>query len=359
MTVKYKLFIYSTVIPCLFSYIHNANAYDYWETKKQIEDEENNVAVKKIENTYLKMVWGQEITKKEFENLEKKSFKDINGASLDDIENKKFEEREIPTDTSIYTIMNDNIILKNKQMFVSEGLQNVVFRVKYICQSGLEVKEGTSTYMDQECYKQKQQKYTNCGLRGDEGCIRSIAMMGQHYFDDCQKKRETTYETCNKAIGLGYINDTLVAVIPYDNFEWPQSLTDIPVDVILKKLADNYGKPDYIIKRNFSSMPEECQTVSSIMRQNRISMPFSCDENTESYFWINKPWVQTIEISYDNNNKPISITRSLVNWGNYQALVEKQKEEKAKALEDRKKQQEEQQRKIEEEKQQKINNFNI
>lgn len=86
--------------------------------------------------------------------------------------------------------MNDNIILKNKQMFVSEGLQNVVFRVKYICQSGLEVKKGTSTYMDQECYQQKQQKYTNCGLSGDEGCIRSIAMMGQHYFDDCQKKEK-------------------------------------------------------------------------------------------------------------------------------------------------------------------------
>lgn len=75
MTVKYKLFIYSTVIPCLFSCIHNVNAYDYWETRKQIEDEEANVAVKKIENTYLKMVWGQEITKKEFENLEKNHLK--------------------------------------------------------------------------------------------------------------------------------------------------------------------------------------------------------------------------------------------------------------------------------------------
>ena len=162
-----------------------------------------------------------------------------------------------------------------------------------------------------------------------------------------------------KAVGVGYVDGRLLAVIPYDDFEWEQSVKDIPIQAILNKLATNYGKPDKIIKREFSSLREDCKILSDFLRQNNLTMPFSCTENTESYFWIEKPWVQTIEIVFDENNNPQTITRSIINYQRYKSIAEEEKAVQEQLRRDAEKRQEDERKRLEQEKQQKIDNFNI
>ena len=197
MLTKYRMLMTIAVIFTLSIVgFDNVFASDYMENKEKLEQEGNKVLIKKMENIYLKMLWGTEIARDEFNDVEKKPFNDINGTTLDEIENGKLELRELPSQSAIFRIMSNDIILKNRNMFVDDEIKKLNFNEKYICLSGVQTEEGTTTYTDPECRHRKEQAYINCGNRGDEACVRSIAMQGLHYYDECKKQRTVMYEKC-------------------------------------------------------------------------------------------------------------------------------------------------------------------
>lgn len=127
---------------------------------------------------------------------------------------------------------------------------------------------------------------------------------------------------------LGYSDNLPIVVTPLDDYTTVVDVRNIPYDTILAKLAENYGKPDKIIKRKHHI--SNCnQDILYHPKNDKITQKIavSCNEDSEIFFWIEKPWVLKVEVHLENN-QPIAIKKFFINWGNYQKAQEKIRQSK-------------------------------
>lgn len=332
----------------------------------------NEIYRQELEKKSFELLWGEEITKDIFNSAPKKSLYDqkINGWTLKEIEKGKIKIKNFevdgghPRDLPNNQFMNNRSIprmaVQDKAMFVDDEI-DIGLVPLYACQNKEEIKTMEVSDLDTDCIEDQQQKFNDCirEQNNSQGCF----VMYQYHLttgnSPCRRTKNVSYKICKSGVLLGYSDNLPIVVTPLDNYTTVVDVRNIPYDTILAKLAENYGKPDTIIKRKHHISNCNQDTLYH-PKNDKITQKIavSCNEDSEIFFWIEKPWVLKVEVSFENN-QPIAIKKFFINWGNYQKAQEKirQSEQNQRIEENNKQEREKEQQ--EETIRQKINNFNI
>lgn len=332
----------------------------------------NEIYKQELEKKSLELLWGEEITKDIFNKASKKSLYDqkINGWTLKEIEKgkikiKNFEvdgghPRDLPNNQFMGNRSIPRMAVRDKAMFVDDDI-DIGLVPLYACQNKEEIKTMEVSDLDTDCIEDQQQKFNDCirEQNNSQGCF----MMYQYHLttgnSPCRRTKNVSYKICKSGVLLGYSDNLPIVVTPLDNYTTVVDVRNIPYDTILTKLAENYGKPDKIIKRKHHISNCNQDTLYH-PKNDKITQKIavSCNEDSEIFFWIEKPWVLKVEVSFENN-QPIAIKKLFINWGNYQKAQEKIRQSEQKQRIEKKNKQEQEKEQQEEIIQQKINNFNI
>lgn len=222
----------------------------------------NEIYKQELEKKSLELLWGEEITKDIFNKASKKSLYDqkINGWTLKEIEKGKIKIKNFevdgghPRDLPNNQFMNNRSIprmaVRDKAMFVDDDI-DIGLVPLYACQNKEEIKTMEVSDLDTDCIEDQQQKFNDCirEQNNSQGCF----MMYQYHLttgnSPCRRTKNVSYKICKSGVLLGYSDNLPIVVTPLDNYTTAVDVRNIPYDTILTKLAENYGKPDKIIKR--------------------------------------------------------------------------------------------------------------
>lgn len=326
-----------------------------------------------LEKKSLELLWGEEITKDIFNNAPKKSLYDqkINGWTLKEIEKGKVKIKYFEVDGGHPRDLPDNQFMNNrripqtavqdKAMFVDDDV-DISLSSLYACQDKEENKTTEITYLDTDCYRHQQEKFDECIRDGNDSknCFLAFQYpLHTEHNNPCVKNKTVSYKICKNGILFGYSGNLPIVVTSLENYTTGVDVRNIPYDTILAKLAENYGKPDKIIKRKHHISNCNQDTLYH-PKNDKITQKIavSCNEDSEIFFWIEKPWVLKVEVSLENN-QPIAIKKLFINWGNYQKAQEMIRQSEQNQQNEEKNKQEREKKQQEETIRKKINNFNI
>ncbi len=333
----------------------------------------NEIYRQELEKKSFELLWGEEITKDIFNSAPKKSLYDqkINGWTLKEIEKGKIKIKNFevdgghPRDLPNNQFMNNRSIprtaVRDKAMFVDDDI-DIGLVPLYACQNKEEIKKLEVSFLDTDCYENQQEKFNDCIRDGNDShnCFLAFQYpLHTEYNNPCIKNKTVSYKICKSGVLLGYSDNLPIVVTPLENYTTGVDVRNIPYDTILAKLAENYGKPDTIIKRKHHISNCNQDTLYH-PKNDKITQKIavSCNEDSEIFFWIEKPWALKVEVSFENN-QPIAIKKFFINWGNYQKAQEKIRQSEQNQIIEENNKQEREKEQQEETIRQKINNFNI
>ena len=333
----------------------------------------NEIYRQELEKKSFELLWGEEITKDIFNSAPKKSLYDqkINGWTLKEIEKGKIKIKNFEVDGGHLRDLPNNQFMNNrsiprtavrdKAMFVDDDI-DIGLVPLYACQNKEEIKKLEVSFLDTDCYENQQEKFNDCIRDGNNSHNCFLAFQYPLHTENnnpCVKNKTVSYKICKSGVLLGYSDNLPIVVTPLGNYTTVVDVRNIPYDTILTKLAENYGKPDKIIKRKHHISNCNRDTLYH-PKNDKITQKIavSCNEDSEIFFWIEKPWVLKVEVSFENN-QPIAIKKLFINWGNYQKAQERIRQSEQNQQNEEKNKQERKKKQQEEIIQQKINNFNI
>ena len=261
----------------------------------------NEIYRQELEKKSFELLWGEEITKDIFNSAPKKSLYDqkINGWTLKEIEKGKIKIKNFevdgghPRDLPNNQFMNNRSIprtaVRDKAMFVDDDI-DIGLVPLYACQNKEEIKKLEVSFLDTDCYENQQEKFNDCIRDGNDShnCFLAFQYpLHTEYNNPCIKNKTVSYKICKSGVLLGYSDNLPIVVTPLENYTTGVDVRNIPYDTILAKLAENYGKPDTIIKRKHHISNCNQDTLYH-PKNDKITQKIavSCNEDSEIFFWI-------------------------------------------------------------------------